>query len=284
MKRMNIFVEKDDNVHFNDVQKFMDNENTFEGVLSSDIFPWYRVSKYFPDKVNKCARFVGDSIQRLYYIAYPIVAVFMAFIRFRMLRTTYTHSYQETHCDTYYTFNFSTFTHHPITRNATNLTSFEITRNATNLTTCENSPLYFLGFVFSEFIKNLICVVWFYSMDRRYGVLKLISESSTAKLRKQNTCAQLLCILGMVPVNLFLAVIFTYFLMPLLVAMAILIWNCPCHCLDRITKKFICDQQILFLYLLVTMQDVSSVSGSCILTFIDLACSENTQVLKFTNR
>jgi len=116
-------------------------------------------------------------------------------------------------------------------------------------------------------------------MDRRYGVLKLISESSTAKLRKQNTCAQLLCILGMVPVNLFLAVIFTYFLMPLLVAMAILIWNCRCHCLDRITKKFICDQQILFLYLLVTMQDVSSVSGSCILTFIDLACSENTQVL-----
>ena len=247
---------------------------TFVDLLAGDIFPWYKISKSFPLCVNNSARFVGNGVQRTYYLTYVIGFVLMSFIRFRMLKTTYKHSYVQSDCLKYYTFDFENFTHYPII--------VSTTTNQT-LTSCKNSPLYFLGFVSSEIIRMLICLGWFYSRDRRYGVLKLRYEKLTLKLREMHICVQFPAMLIMLLLNFLLAVVSTYLLIPLFVGLAILSWSCGCQCIDRMMKKLISDYEILFLYILMTLQDVSSVSISCVLSFTSALVDEKHNLIdKFT--
>lgn len=152
--------------------------------------------------------------------------------------------------------------------------------------------MYFFGHVFTHMLRILICIVWFYTMDRRYGVLKLWYEKLTLRYREMNVFVQIPAIVIMFPINLLVAVAFTYIVIPVVVMLAVLNWvlkdtyilkniSCPiCVVQSTIFRKMFEDSNflpifkhsnIIFLYMLLTLQDVSSAIMYSILMITEIA-------------
>ena len=222
-------------------------ETTHIGDLfSTDILPWYKISKYFPSFVNIGARMVANGLQKCFYVLYATGLLFAVLLNLPLLKKAYAHSYWKSNCSEYYAFDFENFTHYTI--------SSETKNGSNNTVLCDNSPMYFLVEVFSQMQRILICVGWLYSVDRRYGVLKLRYENFTLRCREMTLFVQVPLILIMFPVNLLVATAFTYTVIPFVVIFAIFNWVCRCTCIDRCMGRFLKDSEIFFLYILLTLQ------------------------------
>ena len=181
-------------------------------VLSNDTLPWSNISNYFPTFVNIPARIVGNSLQKCFYLLYAFVMIICIPVALNGMHSRYVNSYVESDCPKYYVFNFEHFTHCTMS-----------TKHKSGIP-CDNSPMYFLGHVFAHLLRISICIVWFYTIDRRYGVLKLRYANLTSSCREMNICVQVPVIVIMFPINLLVAVVFTYIGIPVVVMLAILNW------------------------------------------------------------
>jgi len=159
-------------------------------------------------------------------------------------------------CPQYYV--FQNFEHHvknsTKARNDSEIDEFEFENCSLN------HPMYFLFSVLCDHvIPTLICLSWFYTMDRRYGVLKLKNDKITSKLRTVNIIFQAFIILLLVPLNLITAAFTTYIFIPfvLFIAISKCLFTCKCMpwtFIDKFLKLFIKDSEVLFLYLIYLLQ------------------------------
>ena len=224
-----------------------------EDILSTDIIPWYKISDSFPTYINTIARVVGNGLQKVFYICYVIELLFWTFKRINWLTIQYPSTYLETNCSMYYGFSFDNFSHYPIYRNVPNSSFLD----------CQNSPFYVIAFTFAEFLRVLICLVWLYLIDERFGSLKIRYGEFALKHRHLKASIQFVVTLIMFPINLVLSVILTYIGIPLFVALGIFNWALNCNNFKKCNVAGLVKKDIFFLYILMTVQDVSTISINC---------------------
>ena len=183
-------------------------------LLNSDLLPWDKLAKILPPTIVVKLRQFCDVIHWLLYfsiaISIPQVVVYSIFHAYIL----FYHSYYNTKCKQYYSFNHQKFTHIIITNNGTNSATSD----------CDNSPMLFFGHVFFFSITPmLIYLTWFYKNDHRYGILKFTNPSFTKRLRQLRWFYQVPIIIFMIPINLFVSYLYRICL-PIVIMLPIVNW------------------------------------------------------------
>ena len=230
-----------------------------------------KLAKYGNPFINKTLRTIGNYLQKCYYFYFLSNVLFGSSSGVGFTYIYYHQAYIPNECPQYYV--FQNFEHH-VKNNTKAGNDSEI--DEFRLRDCFfNNPMYFLFSVLcGHVIPTLICLSWFYTMDRRYGVLKLKNNKITSKLRTVNIIFQAFIILLLVPLNLITAAFTTYIFIPFVLFIAISKWLFNCKCMpstfiDKFLKCFIKDSEVLFLYLIYLLQLVIKNIGSAVDSIAD---------------
>ena len=240
-------------------------DGTFADLITTDVFSWNWISKYCSNEVNRNSRVFGNLFQTivmflltLTFVDYPTNFVKMA----QELDESFVT--KKLNCSRYYLFDFKNFSYYEIGEETNNATIYG---NDCRLST-EVQVLTFL----TSLARTLICMIWLYTCDRRFGALKFGFESLTIKLREKHLCIQLLVVVGFFPVNMFLSAILSIIALPVLFLISSLNIILKLfvslktketfytrktkidHCMSRVLK----DRSIVILYLLFQLQRVIS--------------------------
>ena len=229
-------------------------------LFAGDAFPWKNLSKICQIRTSNKIADLAHGVKKLIYFLYSISFIFSVIGHSIKIHRTYKEAYTQTNCSQYYIYNFESSTHERIFVR-TNL------GNGTD-SKCDNSPIYFFGVVFAELLRVSICMGWFYAIDSRYGVLKLCSEEVIIYARDMKIFVQLPIILMALPMNVIIATIFTYIALPIIVMLAIFNWIIECSCVNGVMERYLDKSEIVFLYLVLTIQDVTSFCSGCVLTIV----------------
>ena len=229
-------------------------------ILSNDLLPWNEFSKCFPSWINVTARFLGNTFQKIMYLCYALAILFSLYSNYVRVVTSYTKSYQKSNCSKYYDFSFENFTHTII------YTARQPPENDTKL--CDNSPLYFFGGSGTEIIRVLMCVLWLYSIDTRYGILMWKNQLFVSKMREKTRCLQWMLIAPMVLANLLVALVLTYIIIPTIVILSIFRWVFGIHAIQKILGSIFKNSEITFFYVFLSIQDACLIPISCVLNII----------------
>ena len=233
-------------------------------LITTDVFPWNWISQYCSREVNRRTRIFGNLCQTSIIFVHMFVILAFYPRQLKMLAQESDESYLKTelNCSRYYLFDWK------------NLTYYEVRTETMNVTSSANDCRFHLVghllTLMTATTRTLICLVWFYTRDRRFGALKLWYEYLTIKLREKHTFLQILVIVGLFPVNIFVSAIISLITIPILIMICSLniilklfvtlktkgtsytLKTKIDHCIHRVHK----ERSIVFLYLLFTLQSV----------------------------
>ena len=229
-------------------------------LFGSDVFPWDKLSRCCPGPINKMIEFMVNGLKRIIFLVYCITIVTAIGSLGVRISHTYTETYTKTNCSKYYAFNLANATHRVI--------SVKSKEDYIPTAECDNSPIYFIGVIATQLLRISICLGMFYAIDSRYGVLKLWSENKVLNLRDLNCFKQLHLILGCFLLNIIISIIFTFIGIPAVLILAILGWIFNLKWIWIFLGKYLDDPGIVFLYLILTIQDVATFFEGCILTLV----------------
>ena len=190
---------------------------TFKRLLTTSVFPWGVLSKYMPKWVNITALKIGNLIQAIMLLAWISYGLYTYIFSFKLL-SFYSTLYLKTelNCTRYYLFNWTTFNHYIVDLNVSKVPNQEAINDL-----CLHLPIFYFGLVASWLVYLLMGIGWGYTIDRRYGFLKIIHEQIVADLRKMHIITQLPIILMLIPTNIIGSIIITVVGIRLIILIAI---------------------------------------------------------------
>ena len=190
---------------------------TFKRLLTTSVFPWGVLSKHMPKWVNITALRIGNLIQEMMLVAWISYGLY-SFILSYKLATFYSKLYLETesNCTRYYLFNWTTFNHYIVDLNVSKVPNQEAVNDL-----CLHLPIFYFGVVASWLVLLIMGTGWGYTMDRRYGFLKIIHDQIATDLRKLHIITQLPIILMLIPINIIGSIIITVLGIRLIILIAI---------------------------------------------------------------
>ena len=260
--------EKENQPRENDLSSMAKEDETFEGLLTTNVFPWGVFSKHASTRINRLAFKVGNLIQAMIFLLWIPHNLYYQFFITINIPEFYSPVYLETkeNCSTYYLFNSTILKHYIVDLkegNGSNETLVDAN--------CLHLPHIVFGTVLVWLLHGVMAVGWTLTIDRRYGLLKISHESVVVNLRQKHPMIQLPIILILMPFNIIFALIMILFgirFVPFIAALtyilkiiieAITTSNTFCPPvkipIDRIGSKIFRDSDVSFMYLFITLLD-----------------------------
>ena len=251
--------------------------NTFKQLLTTSVFPWSIFNKHVPYWINRTLLKLGNLVQVMLLVLWISYGLYLQFFIAINIPKFYSPVYLKTgeNCSRYYLFNVTTFEHYIVDLNE----GKELNDDSAN-SKCLHLPFFVLGAVANWFLHCLMGVGWGYTIDRRYGFLKIVNENTVDRLRQMHIMLQLPLILILIPFNVIAATMITVIGIRLVPLMAILNYvlkiitelattsNTVCcsskTSIDQPTFKFFQDSNLSSMYLFFTLLDTL---GALIWTF-----------------
>ena len=238
--------------------------STFKGLLTTSVFPWDIFSKHVPKRINRVALKMGNLAQAMMFLLWIPHNVYIQFFITINIPTFYSSEYLEAkeNCSTYYLFNLTTFKHYVFDLKET--TGFN---ESTVDARCRHLPIVVFGNVAIWLMNGLMGVGWAWTVDRRYGFLKITHETVVTNLRQRHIMIQLPIILTLIPINIIVSIILVVFGIRFVPFMATLIYiikviirlttgsTSPKNAIDRIRGTLFRDSDLSFMYLFITLLD-----------------------------
>ena len=249
--------EKDENAH-----------NTFKQLLTTSVFPWSIFNKRVPYCINRTLLKLGNLVQVMLLVLWISYGLYLQFFIVTSIPKFYSPVYLKTgeNCSRYYLFNVTTFEHYIVDLNE----GKELNDDLANAK-CLHLPFFVLGAVANWLLHCLMGVGWGYTIDRRYGFLKIVHENIVDRLRQMHIMLQLPVILILIPFNVIAATMITVIGIRLVPLMAILtfvfksiielaptsnIVGCSSkRSIDKFSCKFFQDTNLSSMYLFFTLLD-----------------------------
>ena len=228
--------------------------SNIQDLYNTQIIPWDTLSKYLHPLLLYAGKEAALGIHNFRYLLYFLWIPGCEWGLHSVFKQRYENAYTDNVLSScHFELNVNSLPHFPYYQ-ITHTRIDNSSKNQQHL--CHNnSPMYFLGIMFCSYvIPIMVCLAWFYFMYGRYGSLQLFSSSLTARLKTSNFVIQALLVVVMIPVNIVMAFLFTFIIMPLILMLALPNVVLRIKCIDVGLNKFVEPSQILFLYMLRFLQ------------------------------